>query len=135
MKTLTDCERTPKPAYFAYQESLIPLKVNLYTARTSAYEDETVPVEVWILNDEGDRNNVEIQAEIYEEGSDTPYAMYTESFEIAAADAQCAGILPVSFEQTGNRRTVTVQTAIFTKDGRLLHQGKNRDSGNKKEEH
>ena len=124
MKTLTDCERTPKPAYFAYQESLIPLKVNLYTARTSAYEDETVPVEVWILNDEGDRNNVEIQAEIYEEGSDTPYAMYTESFEIAAADAQCAGILPVSFEQTGNRRTVTVQTAIFTKDGRLLHQEK-----------
>ena len=61
---------------------------------------------------------------IYEEGSDTPYAMYTESFEIAAADAQCAGILPVSFEQTGNRRTVTVQTAIFTKDGRLLHQEK-----------
>ena len=119
-----DCERTPKPAYFAYQESLIPLKVNLYTARTSAYEDETVPVEVWILNDEGDRKNVEIQAELYEEGSDTPYAMYAEPFEIGAADAQCAGILPVSFEKIGNRRTVTVQTAIFTKDGKRIHQEK-----------
>ena len=41
---------------------------------------------------------------IYEEGSDTPYAMYTESFEIAAADAQCAGILPVSFEQNRKQK-------------------------------
>lgn len=124
MKTLVDCERTPKPAYFSYQEALIPLKVNLYTARMSAYEDETVPVEVWILNDESDGNNVEIHAEIYEEGNDIPYAMYEEKFDIAAADAQCAGVIPVSFQTTGKRRTVTVQTAIFTKDGRLIHQEK-----------
>lgn len=122
MKTLVDCERTPKPAYFAYQEALIPLKVNLYTGRTSAYEDETIPVEAWILNDERDRRNVDIQVEVYEEGSDAPYAMFAEVFEISAADAQCAGIVPVSFPKTGKKRIVTVQAAIFTKDEQLLHQ-------------
>lgn len=121
MKTLVDCERNPKPAYFAYKEALIPLKLNLYTARNSAYEDETVSVELWVLNDTSDRRNLNIRAEIREEGSDVPYAMYCESYQIPAADACCAGIVPVHFAKKSRRRTVIVQAALFEKE-KLIHQ-------------
>lgn len=121
MKTLVDCERNPKPAYFAYQEALIPLKLNLYTARNSAYEDETVPVELWVLNDTGDRKNLSIRAEIREEGADAPYAMYCEPYQIPAADARCAGIVPVHFAHTGRRRTVIIQAALLDEE-KVLHQ-------------
>lgn len=124
MKTLLDCERTPKPAYFSYQEALVPLKVNLYTGRMSAYEDETIPVEVWILNDKGNRENVVVRAEVYEEGSSISCSRYAEPFVIEAADAQCAGIVPVTFGKCGTRRIVTVQAAILSMDGQMLHQEK-----------
>ena len=97
MKTLLDFKRTPKRAYFAYQEALIPLKINLYTGRNYAYEDETVPVEIWVLNDTSKTEELGIQAEIWEEGEENPYDAFGESFSINGADAQCAGILPVTF--------------------------------------
>lgn len=121
MKTLVDCERTPKPAYFAYREALIPLKINLYTGRNSAYEDETVPVEAWVLNDTGEERNLTIRAEIREEGADAPYEMYCEPYQIPAADARCAGMIPVHFENKGRRRTVIVQAALLEGDS-VLHQ-------------
>ncbi len=122
MKALVDCERVPKPAYFAYRESLIPLKVNLYTGRSSAYEDETVPVEAWVLNDLGEERNVLIQAEIREESADCPYEMYSEPFQIPAADARCAAVIPVHFQRSGKKRTVIVQAAILDQKKQVLHQ-------------
>ena len=121
MKTLVDCERTPKPAYFAYREALIPLKINLYTGRNSAYEDETIPVEAWVMNDTGEERNLTIRAEIREEGADAPYEMYCEPYQIPAADARCAGMIPVHFENKGRRRTVIVQAALLEGDS-VLHQ-------------
>ncbi|MBN1623017.1 MAG: glycoside hydrolase family 2 [Clostridia bacterium] len=51
MKTLLDVDRVPKKAYFAFKESLEPLKVNLRSDRWSGYTGDVIPVEVWILND------------------------------------------------------------------------------------
>lgn len=121
MKALLDCERTPKRAFFAYQEALVPLKVNLYTGRSQVYEDETVPVEVWVLNDTGKDEELTVRAEIFEEGSDRAAAAYSETVRISAADAKCAGMVPVTFAKTGKDRNVKVQAAILNREGAVLH--------------
>ncbi|MFO7611580.1 MAG: glycoside hydrolase family 2, partial [Clostridia bacterium] len=51
MKTLVDVDRVPKRAYFAFRESLEPLKINLRCDRWTAYEGEELEIEAWILND------------------------------------------------------------------------------------
>ena len=54
MKTIMDCERNPKPAYFAYREALTPLMVNLRTDRFRCYGGESAGMELWICNDTGE---------------------------------------------------------------------------------
>ncbi|MEI2723950.1 MAG: hypothetical protein V9H26_10545 [Verrucomicrobiota bacterium] len=51
MKTIMDCERRPKPAYFAYREALTPLMVNIRTDRWAFTAGETMPFEFWVCND------------------------------------------------------------------------------------
>jgi len=51
MKTIMDCERRPKPAYFAYRDALTPLMVNLRTDRWAFTADEVMPFEFWVCND------------------------------------------------------------------------------------
>lgn len=51
MKTLLDVDRTPKKAYFAFKESLEPLKANIRCDRWSAYSGEVMEAEAWVLND------------------------------------------------------------------------------------
>lgn len=51
MKTLLDVDRVPKKAYFAFKESLEPLKVNLRCDRWSGYCGDEISVEAWALND------------------------------------------------------------------------------------
>jgi hypothetical protein len=54
MKTIMDCRREPKPAYFAFREALSPLAVFLRTDRTAYWEGERAETEVWICNDRPD---------------------------------------------------------------------------------
>lgn len=51
MKTIMDCERNPKPAYFAYREALTPLMVNLRTDRFRCFSGDDPGMEVWVCND------------------------------------------------------------------------------------
>jgi hypothetical protein len=51
MKTIMDCERRPKPAYFAYRDALEPLAANIRTDRWAFTAGETMSFEFWICND------------------------------------------------------------------------------------
>jgi len=51
MKTIMDCERRPKPAYFAYRDALEPLTVSIRTDRWKFSAGEAMPVEFWVSND------------------------------------------------------------------------------------
>ena len=51
MKTIMDCERRPKPAFFAYRDALEPLTVSIRTDRWKFYSGEAMPFEFWICND------------------------------------------------------------------------------------
>ncbi len=53
MKALVDHRRAPKPAYFAFQASLAPVRVNLRSDRLTFYSGEQAGIEAWLLNDTG----------------------------------------------------------------------------------
>ena len=71
MKTIMDCERNPKPAYFAYRKALSPILVNLRSDRFTYYAGETVSIETHICND---TNTVigdgwQVKYELYKDGN------------------------------------------------------------------
>lgn len=51
MKAIMDCERRPKPAYFAYREALEPLTVSIRTDRWAFTSGEPMTFEFWVCND------------------------------------------------------------------------------------
>jgi hypothetical protein len=51
MKTIMDCERRPKAAYFAYRDALEPLTVSIRTDRWKFFAGEKMPFEFWVCND------------------------------------------------------------------------------------
>ena len=51
MKTIMDCRRNPKPAFFAYRNALEPVLVSLRTDRFTYYSGEKVKIEAHICND------------------------------------------------------------------------------------
>lgn len=125
MKTLVDCEREPKRAYFAYQAALEPLRINLYTGRNWVYEDETIDVEAWLLNDTGEDISIMAVAAVWEEGEEKPYESFTLPGTIEAANAGCMGRIPISFQKGGNLadgRTVYVKAVIKDETGKILNQ-------------
>lgn len=52
MKAIMDCDRNPKPAYFAYRDALTPVMLSLRGDRNCYHPGETASVEVWGCNDE-----------------------------------------------------------------------------------
>ncbi len=105
MKTLVDCERVPKRAYFAYRDSLIPVRMNFYCPRTYVYGGEKVPVEVWLLNDSGEEKYLEVQA-----------VSGQENFRLAglaeAASSTFLGTVEVTVPQTSQVTQVTVEGCV-----------------------
>lgn len=51
MKTIMDCDRNPKQAYFAYKNALEPIMISLRTDRFTYFCGETASIEAFICND------------------------------------------------------------------------------------
>lgn len=51
MKTVMDCRRHPKPAFFAYRNALAPLAAFLRMDRTVFFPGETMEADVWVCAD------------------------------------------------------------------------------------
>ncbi|MEM9883058.1 MAG: sugar-binding domain-containing protein [Planctomycetota bacterium] len=51
MKALVDCERNPKPAFWAYREAMTPLNAHPTLERKSYTSGETLDAAVWLCSD------------------------------------------------------------------------------------
>ena len=51
MKTVVDCERRPKPAFFALREAFAPVRPLLRSDRRTWWAGERLEAEVWLCND------------------------------------------------------------------------------------
>ncbi len=105
MKTLVDCERVPKRAYFAYRDSLVPVRMNFYCPRAYVYGGETVPVEVWLLNDSGQDRTLQVQAASGEED-------FILEGPVKAASSAFLGTLNVTMPDLEQVKEITVEGCV-----------------------
>ena len=66
MKTIMDCRRNPKPAYFAYRDALSPVLLSLRTDRFTYYSGEKISVECFICNDTNEEKECIVSYELYD---------------------------------------------------------------------
>lgn len=66
MKTIMDCKRNPKPAFFAYKNSLEPLMISLRTDRFTYTDGETASIEAYICNDTVEEKACAVIFELYD---------------------------------------------------------------------
>jgi hypothetical protein len=119
MKTLMGVDRVPKPAYFAFQKSLEPVRVNLRCDRWKAYAGETLAVEAWVLNDtardlRGYRIVATVRTAIRE----------LDSFEMDVAARPAwptpAGIIPVVVPAALEREAFYVDAVLMDDGGKAV---------------
>ncbi len=115
MKTLLDVDRQPKPAYFAYADSLVPFRVNLRCDRNAWYEGETVMVEAWLLNDTAEEKRGELVATVTQDGK--VIASYALQAQVGAATAVCAGLIPVTAPAVESAAPLRVALGFRGQDG------------------
>ena len=60
MKAIMDCERMPKPAYFAYRNALKPVIIGFRTDRYTYFAGEQIKIENYICNDSNRKTNGKI---------------------------------------------------------------------------
>lgn len=68
MKTIMDCRRNPKKAFFTYRDKLSPVLADVRSDRFSFFEGETVRLESYVCNDlEKQQVTVKYRAELLQE--------------------------------------------------------------------
>ena len=121
MKTVVDCERNPKPAFFAYRDALTPLMVSIRNDRKTYFAGEKIAIELFICNDthivsEGHRlafelinskNNVALSAE------------YDAKFGENSSFMQ--GDITFDAPETESRETYTLRAILKNANGDVLH--------------
>ena len=100
MKSIMDCKRIPKQAYFAYLDALAPLLVSLRTDRFAYTAGETIQIEAFLCNDTAKSGAYTLAFELYNEQNkliqtgrvpahaDACRAAYIASAEFPAETAQ-----------------------------------------------
>ncbi len=119
MKTIVCCDRTPKKAFYAYADSLIPLRINLRGDRSYLYSGETCHLEAWALNDTSYEEEVEMIATLSMDGQ--PLESFRLDTTAPAATAVCAGLIPLSMPQTNQPKELHVDAVMRKKDGTILN--------------
>lgn len=68
MKTIMDCERHPKPAYFEYRNTLAPVMMSLRTDKFAYRAGEELRVENWLCNDTHKAGSYIVRYELFKDG-------------------------------------------------------------------
>ncbi|MEM9237307.1 MAG: glycoside hydrolase family 2 TIM barrel-domain containing protein, partial [Verrucomicrobiota bacterium] len=120
MKTIMDCERQPKQAYFAYRDALAPLLPNLRTDRSRLYAGEPIKLEAWVCNDPNTvPEGAELRYEIKADGEILSSGSSAAVIEACAATFQ--GYLTAEPIHPDSRTIVTARLAIVSASGETLN--------------
>lgn len=114
MKTLVDCERKPKKAYYAYMDALVPCRVNLRCDRKYVYAGENVLAEAWLLNDKQEAVEGRIVASLCMNG--TVIESYETEECVDAAYSICAGKISMQIPQVARETILTLDAALYQGD-------------------
>ena len=118
MKTIMDCERHPKKAFFAYRDALAPIMLSLRTDRFTYYEGEDISIEAHICNDTQLSGDCRVRFELYRAGE-----LAYSGEQKAYMAANCAGyaasaVMPAP--ETSDRDKYTLRGILIDGDGKAL---------------
>ena len=67
-KTLVDVDRIPKPAYYAFKEASIPVRVSLRRDKYTVYAGNTLTTELYVFNDKAKEEKTFAMISVYYNG-------------------------------------------------------------------
>lgn len=117
MKTIMDCQRTPKPAFFAYRDALEPVLVSLRADKTRFFGGETAVAEGWLCNDTAEDGPCTLRYELVQDGK--VIASAEQPAHLTAGHAVCAGLAAFRLPEVSERTAVQLR-AILLRDGKCI---------------
>lgn len=120
MKTIMDCRRQPKPAYFAFREALTPLAVSLRLDRTVFFSGEEVEAEVWVCNDTVvARQDLRVCYQLERDGKVLFSGRATA--KVRPVEAVFQGSISFQLPTIVERETYTMRLGLVSQTGAVLH--------------
>ncbi len=122
MKTIVDCERTPKPAFYAYRDALTPLLVSLRCDRKTFFSGEKAEIEVWVCNDTHEScSDKKLIFEVTDSDGKLLYCGQAQA-EYSENTSALQGKIVFNTPVVDNREEFNVR-AILVEDDKVLHYG------------
>jgi len=119
MKTIMDCERNPKKAYFAYRNSLEPLKVSLRTDRFTYTVGEKVSVEAFVCNDTNlATDKCQMRFELLK-GNELVMSALSDA-KICDCDVTYVSNAVFTAPEVNNREVYTLKAILLGDDGKIM---------------
>lgn len=114
MKTIMDCERRPKTAYFAYRSALSPVLISLRTDRFFYSGGEEISVESWLCNDTHREGDYTMHYELWCENS--AEAMCENTVCLHDMDVDYGGTITFPLKHVEKRATYTLRAWMLDKN-------------------
>lgn len=115
MKTIMDCMRNPKPAYFSYKNALEPLMLSLRSDRFSCYAGEEIRVECYVCNDTHiDSDAYQVVYELYRNGD--LFLSGGTSASLRDCNVTYVSTCTFSIKDVNDRETVTLKAILLDKE-------------------
>ena len=120
MKSIMDCKRIPKQAYFAYRDALAPLLVSLRTDRFAYTAGETIQIEAFLCNDTAKSGAYTLAFELYNEQNKL---IQTGRVPAHADACRAAYIASAEFpaETAQDRETLTLRAVLLDGNGDVVN--------------
>jgi hypothetical protein len=118
MKTIMDCERNPKPAYFAYRNALEPIMLSLRTDRFTYYSGENICTEIYLCNDTAEEFHGSVIFELYGRKSLLQYGEYPA--EICACGAGYICSTEFFIGDVADRESFTLKAVLLDKNRKAV---------------
>ena len=121
MKTIVDCEREPKPAFFAYRDALTPLMINIRSDRKSVFAGEKYSAELFICNDtHSSSDGHKIICELLSPDKKSVLrGEYIANFKENSSFMQ--GDISFAVPNITERGTYTLRAILLDKNGNVVH--------------
>lgn len=115
MKTIMDCRRVPKPAFFAYRDALEPIMLSIRADKTRFFGGETAKAEGWICNDTERTGAVRMRYELVEDGR--VIASCEQDAEILANCAVCHSVAEFKLPVVCQRKVLKLRAMLMDENG------------------
>ena len=119
MKSIMDCERTPKKAYFAYRDALAPVLITLRSDRFTYYEGEKISIETYISNDVDEvYKNYEVVYELH--SADNVIKSGKLKTDIKACDVTYVANAEFKIDNVDDREKFVLKAFVINEKGEAI---------------